>query len=183
MHRIVPIIAVLPLLGLAACQSQQHRHEPARVRADSAQDAAMFEPIRALVGDWESPGEDGAMAMGSRFELTGGGSAVCETMFPGEPYKMTNLYHMDGRRLVITHYCAAGNQPRMAASEARRTDAGLVYEFGFDSVSNLRPEHDHYMGQMTMTIADDGTVREEWRSFDRNGELTEPVVIDLRRKQ
>lgn len=168
---------MLPLLALAACQGPHAR--PVRVQADAAQDARLFGPITALAGDWEMDDQEG---VASHFEVTGGGSAVCETMFPGQQSQMTNLYHMDGRRLLLTHYCAAGNQPRMAATEARRTPEGLVYEFDFDSVSNLRPEHEHYMGQMTMTIGDDGTVRQDWRSYDREGDLSEPVVFELHRR-
>ena len=44
---------------------------------------------------------------------TGGGSAVTETLFPGTAHEMMSVYHMDGDDLVLTHYCAGGNQPRM----------------------------------------------------------------------
>ena len=182
MRRQLAILAVFPLLGLVGCQSQQRGGQPARVQADAAHDSQLLEPVSGLVGEWDMTDETGAEVLASRFEVTGGGSAVCETMFPGTEYQMTNLYHMDGQKLVVTHYCAVGNQPRMAATKARRTDEGLVYEFKFQSVSNLRPEHDHYMGQMTMTICDNGTVRQDWRSYDREGALGEPVIFELRRR-
>ena len=46
----------------------------------------------------------------------------------GRPTMLT-LYHRDGNRLVLTHYCMAGNQPRM---QAKPFDAGaneLAFEF------------------------------------------------------
>ncbi len=95
--------------------------------------------------------------------------------------EMTNLYHMDGPFLVCTHYCAAGNQPRMIATHAEKTDMGTVFHFEFDSVSNLRASHDHYMGNMTLTIFEDGRLKEDWRSYDRKGELTEPTSFTLER--
>lgn len=172
-----PLLALpLALLALAACQSTPHR-----VHADAASASAMFDPIAQLAGDWEGE-EAGEAALASHFELTGAGSAVCETMFPGQPHQMTNLYHLDGDRVVLTHYCAIGNQPRMVATDARQTDAGLVYDFNFESVTNLRPEHEAYMGQMTLTIAPDGSVQQAWRSYERDGTLTPPLTMVLHRK-
>ena len=163
---------------LASCSSQ-----PARHAASPERDAEMFARIAALEGEWEPAADDAVMPYTAVFVVSSGGSVVREIMFPGEPHEMTNLYHMDGRDLVLTHYCAVGNQPRMIAREARQTAEGTVYEFDFDSVSNLRPEHDHYMGTMTLTLLHDGTIRQDWRSYDRNGKLTEPTVLALRRKR
>ena len=94
---------------------------------------------------------------------------------------MTNLYHMDGSNLVLTHYCAAGNQPRMIASKALDTDEGTAFEFNFDQVSNLRASHDHFMGNMTLTILKSGGMRQDWRSYDRDGNLTDPTTFALSR--
>ncbi len=37
-------------------------------------------------------------------------------MYPGMEHEMTNMYTLDGNTLVMTHYCAGGNQPRMRAT-------------------------------------------------------------------
>ncbi|HZW10688.1 MAG TPA: hypothetical protein VFF69_12360 [Phycisphaerales bacterium] len=177
MPRALAAIVSLAALTLAACQST-----PSRVHASSTQDEAMLGRIAALEGEWELVGDGATPGDGSVFTVSGAGSNVREVMFPGHEHEMTNMYHMDGDKLVVTHYCAGGNQPRMAARSARETDEGTVYKFEFDSVSNLRPEHDHFMGQMTLTLLHDGTIRQDWRSFDSDGNLTEPVVFHLRRK-
>ncbi len=168
----------LALTLLTACQATA----PTRVAVSPEHEAALFTPITTLEGDWEMPDEEGAMTIASRFAVTANNSAVREIMFPGSPYEMTNLYHMDGNDLVITHYCAAGNQPRMVASTATHTAEGTTYFFDLDSISNLRPEHDHYMGNMTLTILNDGSLREEWRSYERDGSLSEPTTFVMHRK-
>ncbi len=64
------------------------------------------------------------------FKLLSGGSAVRETMFPGTDHEMTNMYHLDGHDLVLTHYCAEGNQSRMRAKPGGKNN---VLEFKFES--------------------------------------------------
>jgi hypothetical protein len=98
-------------------------------------------------------------------------------MFPGEPHEMTNLYHMDGTDVVCTHYCAAGNQPRMVASGLTHTPEGPAMEFKFDSVSNLRETHDHYMGSLRLVMLDENTIRQEWTSLDREGNPVLPATV------
>jgi hypothetical protein len=29
------------------------------------------------------------------------------------PYEMVTVYHLDGKKLVLTHYCSGGTQPRV----------------------------------------------------------------------
>ena len=72
-----------------------------------------FERLRALAGEWEGTSDHGWSSR-IRIEVIAGGSAVLETTafeaHPGET--MLTLFHKDGPRLLLTHYCVAGNQPR-----------------------------------------------------------------------
>ena len=172
------IVLALAVLAITGCHSTSPTVHPDTV---SERDAALLGEISKLIGDWEMADENGAKQHASTFALTSAGSAVREIMFPGQDHEMTNLYHMDGDQLVITHYCASGNQPRMVASQPRRTAEGIVFHFAFDSVSNLRESHDHYMGDMTLTISDAGDIRQDWRSLNYEGELTEPMTFMLTR--
>lgn len=176
--RVASLSLALAALTLGACQNS-----PARVQASAEQDRAMFDRIAALEGEWQMTDEQGQTHTASVFNVSSGGSVVREIMFPGHEHEMTNLYHMDGRNLVITHYCAAGNQPRMVAREARRTADGTEFVFDLDTVSNLRPEHDHFMGDLTLTVLNDGRIRQQWRSFDKQGNLGEPTVFVMTRKK
>ena len=166
-------------LFVAGCQSTAPTIHPDPV---SEVDAGMLGALSKLAGEWEMQDENGARILAAQFAVTSGGTAVREIMFPGQPHEMTNLYHMDGDVLVCTHYCAAGNQPRMIAAHAEKSDEGTVFAFEFDSVSNLRESHDHYMGTMTLTILENGQLREDWRSFDQAGNLTPPATFQLQRR-
>ena len=172
------IALILGLLVVAGCQTTSPTVHP---DATAEHDATMLGQISEFLGDWETTDEEGTRHHAATFAMTAGGSAVREIMFPGDAHEMTNLYHMDGGDLVITHYCAAGNQPRMVASKAVETDDGTVFRFELESVSNLRESHDHYMG-MTLTILKAGGLRQDWRSYDREGNLTDPMTFMLSRK-
>ena len=173
------IALILSLLVVAGCKTSSPIVHP---DATAKNDAFMLGQISQLLGDWEMTDEQGTRHLAATFAMTAGGSAVREIMFPGDAQEMTNLYHMDGEDLVVTHYCAAGNQPRMVTSQAVETDDGSVFHFEFESISNLRESHDHYMGNMTLTSLNSGGLRQDWRSYDSEGNLTEPVTFLLSRK-
>ena len=42
---------------------------------------------------------------------------------------MVTLYHMDGDPMMLTHYCLAKNQPRMAAIEIGEDGGEVTFEF------------------------------------------------------
>jgi hypothetical protein len=175
-------IIVAATLALFACNTTATRSAKTTDTVAPERDAAMLGNIKTLEGTWTMLDEDGAESTAVVFKTTAAGSAVQEVMFPGMPHEMVNLYHMDGGDLVVTHYCAAGNQPRMvAANPETAADGSTVYRFNFDSVSNLRPEHDHYMGNLMLTFAGNN-LTETWRSYDRDGQLTEPVEFQMKRK-
>lgn len=122
---------------------------PATERADTG--AAFFARLKTLTGDWSGSVEwtgarTGTGSMRARYHLTGNGSAVVEDLLgdDGTPV-MTSVYHMDGADLRLTHYCGAGNQPRLKASFAD-PERGVV-RFAFVDVTNLsRPEAGHVRG-------------------------------------
>src|SRR5205085_9488497 len=96
-----------------ACSSTQSQRVV--TKAKPAEKAALLDRIKSLAGTWETTGPDGK-TMTVVYQLTANGSAVREIMFPGSASEMTNMYTMDGPDLLMTHYCAMGNQPHMKAS-------------------------------------------------------------------
>jgi hypothetical protein len=118
-----------------------------------------FEQMKKLVGKWE--GMAGTMPAKTEFRLTGGGSALMEIMAEGTPYEMVTMYHMDGDRLLATHYCAAHNQPRMAAVGG----GGNVIEFKYVDGTNIVAGHQH-MDSVKLTLADADHHKELWTSTD-----------------
>ena len=172
---------VLSVLALAGCASSGAHGTAAATPVGEATDdqrAALLDRVKSLQGTWEGTTAEG-MAGEIEFKVTSGGHVVREIMFPGTDHEMTNIYHMDGATLVMTHYCAIGNQPRMRATAAR----GDAIELKFDSVSNLASESQMYMGQMTLVFVDKDTVEERWRSLVAGKASDHNAVFKLKRKK
>lgn len=147
-------------------------------------DSGVMEKLAALEGDWMLLDEDGRETdvVGSSFRLTAGGSAVVETMFPdsADGHEMVNMFHPDGDRVLMTHYCAAGNQPRLVV-EATGDENSL--ELRFESVTNLASPEATYMSEAEYVFHDDDRLTTHWRSMV-NGELTEETTtIELKRRK
>jgi hypothetical protein len=115
---------------------------------------AGLERIKKLAGTWVMADADGkpTSEVVSVIKVTAGGSAVQETLFPGQPQEMVSVYHTDGSDLVMTHYCMLGNQPRMKADP--KSPPNQIH-FLFAGGTNLDPTKDMHMHEGTLTFIDD----------------------------
>jgi hypothetical protein len=118
-----------------------------------------LERLKKLAGTWVAADKDGKPTdqIVSVVKVTAAGSAVHETLFPGSPMEMISVYHRDGADLVMTHYCALGNQPRMKADP--KSPANQLC-FKFAGGTNLDPAKDKHMHEGTITFVDDDHI--EW---------------------
>ena len=67
---------------------------------------------------------------------------------PDDPITM---FHLDGERLILTHYCDAGNQPRMAATIS---SDGKTIVFDFLEATNLLSSQAGHMQRVTFNFID-----------------------------
>jgi len=143
--------------------------------APSAQQS--FEQIKALAGNWEGMGSDGKTVDVSFKVMGKGASVVSEINAPGD--NMVSVFHMDKDRLLITHYCGAGNQPRMKAT-ASSDEKTLTFDF-VDG-TNIMPSQIGHMQQLIVTMLDPDHHSERWTLKTNDGkEMTEN--FELQRKK
>lgn len=166
-----PLAALVALAGLA-CRSTS---TPTLVTADAAQRDALLSAVTALEGRWQAEGPDGATKL-TEFAVIAGGSAVRENMMPGDEHEMTNMYALDGNSLVMTHYCAGGNQPRMRASSIEN---GRM-EFRAEGVSDLKSRDEVYMGAMTLVFIDADRIEQHWKAL-KAGEVDSEFAVEMTR--
>lgn len=112
--------------------------------------ATPFEQIAAMKGKWQVRE---AASLQIVFEPTAGGSVIVERWMVGERMHSLTLYHRDGERLLATHYCPQGNQPRLAASAA--VDGEI--RFAFLDATDLDP-HESFQHDLAFKRHADGSV-------------------------
>lgn len=136
-----------------------------------------FAAIKNMPGMWEGKLPDGSPARVS-FKIVAGGSAVMSEILGEGPEYMVSMIHMDGpNRLLITHYCGAGNQPRMQASVS---PDGKTITFNYVDATNLATPDAGHMQRLVLNLLDENHHTEDWTFLDHGKETKE--FFDLRRK-
>jgi hypothetical protein len=189
MSRVSQALCVVCALGLAGLLCAQ---EPART--ESSKDAPRkapaenpaFEKLKSLAGAWVMVSStegalppDAAEKPALVYRVIAAGTVVHEHMFPETDHEMVTVYHMDGPDLVVTHYCCAGNQPRMKAEPG--ADAKKIV-FKFAGGTNLDPAKDVHMRDLTVTFVDADTLQQEWSYFEPGKPLS-TTKFELKRKK
>jgi hypothetical protein len=150
------------------------------VRAGAAPPSGDLDALKKLAGHWQGKAKMGAggqeVPVVLTYEVTAGGSAVLERLFPGTPHEMISVYTMDGDKLAMTHYCAMGNHPKMVLKKAGAAE--MAFELA--GTDGLRSAGEPHMHAMTIAFTDGGHIRETWVSFDK-GVKKEEKTFDLAR--
>jgi hypothetical protein len=167
------LMTLMLILATVATAGEKH-HKAAKA------DSPAFEQFKQLAGEWvgasDKPGHEGG---GAVFKVTSAGSAVEETMMPGTPYEMVNMIHPDGEDIVLTHYCAEGNQPEMKAPGKVE---GKDVAFQFVRGGNMKSINDSHMHSVTYTFVDKDNFKTKWVNYE-DGKPAGTVVFEYKRKK
>lgn len=124
-----------------------------------AKPASGFEQLKTLVGEWQAKSPKGE-PFTTTIRLVSNATALEETFQNTEDNQMVTLYHPDGSRVAATHYCSAGNQPRMET--AATTADQKEFDFSFQGITNLASPESGHMHHLVIKIADSDHFSEEW---------------------
>ncbi len=126
--------------------------------------------MKTLVGEWAGKMESGRAARVS-YRLVSNGTAVLETLqSAGEP-EMVTLYAAASSRVVATHYCSAGNQPRMRTPPISGSPQRL--DFALVDVTNLSGAGAGHMRHLAVTFEDDDRFTQHWTWWENGKDKTE----------
>ena len=157
--------AVLGLLILGA----------APLGADGATNAS-WDAMKALAGNWSGTAEGRPVSV--HYRLVSNGSALMETLESGHAPTMITMYAPDGGTILATHYCSAGNQPRMRADASK---AGRSLDFQFVDVSNAKGSTAEVMQRLVVTFVDANHFEQQWTSKGEDGKERTSVFRYTRR--
>lgn len=178
------VVAVSLGVAVLSLPSPLHAEEAAKSAPPAgltAPAAAAVDRLKGLAGDWLDA--DGTLGTKEQvvvtYRVTGAGSAVVETLFVGTPHEMVSVYHRDGTDLVMTHYCAAGNQPHMRA----KTTSGNVLTLDLDGGTNLDPAKDSHIHSVRFEFISPDEIRADWVGW-AGGKPADPVTkLHLKRRK
>ena len=104
-----------------------------------------FEKMKTLVGEWQGKTADGKQAQAS-FRLVSSGTALMEMLRPKGESEMVTMYTADDKRVAVTHYCSANNQPRMQTAPLSASPEKLDFTFvGATNLASPTAGHMHHL--------------------------------------
>ena len=130
--------------------------------AQTTDAGAAFARLKTLVGQWEATTSSGKVHLS--YELVSGDTALLERESSETMPSMVTLYYVDGGRLLLTHYCMVGNQPRMQA-KAFNSGTGEL-DFQFLDATNLATPGAGHMHDAKIRIVDDSHLVSEWQFYE-----------------
>jgi hypothetical protein len=124
-----------------------------------------FDTLKTLAGSWEGtlttvpqqPDVNGKAVQVSLRATSMGNALMHEMKVEGRSDDPITMIYLDGDRLLLTHYCDAGNRPRMVAKPSAD---GKTTEFDFLDVAG-GTDHGH-MHHATLTVIDANHHTEDW---------------------
>jgi hypothetical protein len=142
-----------------------------------------FDKLKTLAGSWEGhvttvpPQGDieGKLTQVSLRATSMGNALMHEMTMGGRPDDPITMLYLDGDRLLLTHYCDAGNRPRMVGN---MSPDGKTVEFDFlDVAGSTQYGHMHHA---VFTVIDANHHTEDW-TYMEPGDKPVHAHIDLQR--
>ena len=167
-HRFILSVVLMSLSTVAFAQSDAQKS---------------FDKLKTLAGSWEGHvttvpphAEIEGKLMQVTLRVTSMGNALMHEMTgPGRPDDPITMLYLDGGRLMLTHYCDAGNRPRMTGKMS--PDSKSV-EFDFlDVAGSTQYGHMHHAA---FTVVDANHHMEDW--IFMQGDKPVHAHLELQRK-
>src|SRR5277367_2076263 len=168
--RFVLFVALLSLSGFAFAQSDAQKS---------------FDKMKTLEGSWEghvtsvpqNPDIENKSVQATLRVTSMGNAIMHEMRGAGRPDDPITMLYLDGDRLLLTHYCDAGNRPRMTGKMAAD---GKTVEFEFlDVAGSTKYGHMHHA---VFTAIDANHHTEDW-TYMQPGDKPVHAHIDLQRSK
>ena len=143
-----------------------------------------FDQLKTLAGSWEgivktyptTPEADGKHVQATLRVTSMGNALMHEMRLEGRSDDPITMLYMDDDRLTLTHYCDAGNRPRMVA---KASADGKTVEFDFvDVAGGTLYGHMHHA---VFTVIDANHHIEDWTFMAPDGKTAVRAHFELQR--
>lgn len=157
------LLALPFCLLLAIPAASQEMHAPAKP-------SAAFEQLKSLAGQWEGKHGSGAVVHVT-YQVVSGGSVLMERLQPQGEAEMITMYSQEGDRILVTHYCSAGNQPTMQTRPL--TTPASKLDFTFLRASGMKTPDEGHMVALSVSMPDKDHLTQTWTFQDHGKPLVD----------
>ncbi len=172
-------VVLLAVASIVGCGPRAESLTPAAIdRAPEAVAQAAFAQLRRLEGTWEGKIASDTVRSPAQvtFFVTAKGTAVVERIVIEDPVEMVSVYYLDSGGLLMAHYCAAGNQPRMMLGRASRSDS---LRFVFAGGTGFDVSSDMHMHAKQVIMSGPDRLRLVWETFvGGRSESVDTIVLN-----
>jgi hypothetical protein len=189
----VIVAALVAGLGISLAAQQQYKTARPQAAAPASPETTVFDAASAMAflnttaGQWNpvsgaqhehsaAPAAPNAAA-GVTVKTKAVGSAVVHYYRQGRPDEMETVFHMDGDKLLLTHYCALQNAPVL---RFEKTNKPGELKFVFQGGTNFDPKVDAHLHESTFQVIDKNTI-EQRSTVYTNGKPDPELKTVLRR--
>jgi hypothetical protein len=147
---VLSVVALMLLSSVAFAQSDAQKS---------------FDKLKSLAGSWEgrvttippTPEADGKLVKVTLRVTSMGNALLHEMKIEGRADDPITMLYLDTERLMLTHYCDAGNRPRMTG---KMSADGKIVEFELlDVAGSTQYSHMHHA---VFTVVDENHHTEDW---------------------
>ena len=131
--------------------------------------AAALDAFKGLQGRWAIHSNGKTLAIEMVYDVGSNGSIVTEQFG-----KELSVFYRDGKSLVMTHFCNAGNQPRLRLKQG---NASGRFEFETFDVTNLVGSSAPHVQRMVYKMVDERHVELEIVWKNEKGESSEDYTL------
>lgn len=145
-------------------KSEAHKMDVPKAAAPKSDAQISFDTMKTLAGSWEGPVTTSPQAVEVEgkpaqilLRVTSRGNALMHDLtIAGIPDNPITMFYLDSDRMLLTHYCDAGNRPRMTG---KMSPDGKKVEFEFLDIAGNPQYHMHHA---VFTIIDENHHTEDW---------------------
>jgi len=130
---------------------------------------AAFDTFKSLQGSWAIQSQEKTLPIEMTYEVGSNGSIVTERFG-----KELSVIYRDGQSLLMTHFCNAGNQPRLRLKDSSQPG---VMEFEMFDITNLKSPDAAHVERVIYRIIGDKKVDLEIVWLEGKSETSEKYTL------
>ncbi|MBL7684701.1 MAG: hypothetical protein JNK65_01535, partial [Deltaproteobacteria bacterium] len=163
------------LLIATLCLSSSNILMAEEIQTPPDNSSTELQRIKSLAGRWTSTtsmfGKKDEQVF-TEYEVTAGGSAVLERIFPGTPHEMVSMYYDEDGKLTMTHYCIMRNRPTMKLVSHQDNKIKLR----LTKLSGAKSKKEPSMSEMDITFKDNDHIAISCGGQEKGKEASEPMT-------